>query len=91
MYEVGCREGKLNAKFTAANLNHVTEALLGIESVPETVVSLRTVVTRATGGQGYTKCSCKSKCETGRCSCFKKKMICNSRCHPGTSCKNVES
>ena len=27
---------------------------------------------------------------TMRCSCVKKNMKCNSRCHPGTSCGNVE-
>ena len=89
LYKVGCREGTLDAKFTAADLEKLPEALIEPHSIPEVTVSLRTAVSKATGGQGYTKCSCRTKCDTGRCSCKKKKMNCNSRCHPGISCKNA--
>ena len=42
-----------------------------------------------TGGQGYTRCGCKSLCDTNSCKCRKGKFLCNSRCHAGISlCKN---
>ena len=42
-----------------------------------------------TGGQGYQKCSCSSKCDSKRCACFKAGLYCNSRCHPSNAkCAN---
>ena len=31
----------------------------------------------------------KTNCTTSRCSCTKKLLKCNSRCHPGRSCSNI--
>jgi len=39
-------------------------------------------------GQGYQKCSCRQKCTSKRCACFKNSLGCNSACHPGRSCNN---
>jgi hypothetical protein len=33
------------------------------------------------GGQGFVKCSCKGNCQTGKCQCKKRGVLCNSRCH----------
>ncbi|KRY22885.1 hypothetical protein T12_11692 [Trichinella patagoniensis] len=89
LYTVGCREGKLASKFTAADLQVISENLLSIDEVPDTEIPLRTAVTKATGGQGYVKCMCLSGCSSGRCSCSRKRVLCNSRCHPGKSCNNI--
>ncbi|KRX33087.1 hypothetical protein T05_10111 [Trichinella murrelli] len=89
LYTVGCREGKLASKFTAADLQVISENLLSIDEVPDTKILLRTAVTKATGGQGYVKCMCLSGCSSGRCSCSRKRVLCNSRCHPGKSCNNI--
>ena len=59
LYEVGCREGTLNTKFTIADHEKLPEALIEPQSVPEVTVNLRTAVAKATGGQGYTKCTVK--------------------------------
>ncbi|KRX15977.1 Homeobox protein engrailed-1a, partial [Trichinella nelsoni] len=83
LYTVGCREGKLASKFTAADLQVISENILSIDEVPDTEIPLRTAVTKATGGQGYVKCMCLSGCSCGRCSCSRKRVLCNSRCHPG--------
>ncbi|KRZ01687.1 hypothetical protein T11_5017 [Trichinella zimbabwensis] len=56
LYIVGCREGKLASKITAANLQVISENLLSIDEVPDANIPLRTAVTKATGGQGYVKC-----------------------------------
>ncbi|KRZ48968.1 KRAB-A domain-containing protein 2 [Trichinella nativa] len=45
----------------------------------------KTAVTKATGGQGYVKCMCLSGCSSGRCSCSRKSVLCNSRCHTGNN------
>ena len=72
MYKVGCREGTLTAKYSAADLDSVRENLIKIDDVPEIELALRTVVSKTTGGQGYLKCSCKTNGKTLRCSCKKK-------------------
>ncbi|KRZ48220.1 hypothetical protein T02_14931 [Trichinella nativa] len=81
LYTVGCRERKLASKFTAADLQMI-ENLLSIDEAPDAEIPLRTTVTKATGGQGYVKCMCLSGFSSGRCSCSRKRVLCNSRCHP---------
>ena len=88
MYQVGCREGTLKTKYSAADLDSAKQNLLKVEDVPAIELALRTAVSKTTGGQGYLKCSCKSNCKTLRCSCKKRGSMCNSRCHPGLSCTN---
>ncbi|KRX75023.1 KRAB-A domain-containing protein 2, partial [Trichinella sp. T6] len=75
LYTVGCREGKLASKFTAADLQVISENLLSTDEVPDTEIPLRTAVTKATGGQGYVKCMCLSGCSSGRCSCSRKRVM----------------
>ncbi|KRZ96970.1 hypothetical protein T08_10701 [Trichinella sp. T8] len=55
LYTVGCRERKLASKFTAADLQVISENLLSIDEAPDAEIPLRTAVTKATGGQGYVK------------------------------------
>ena len=88
LYTVGCQQGTLRTKYTAADLEVVSEKLLTIDEVPELTLPLSTAISKGTGGQGYTKCACKKSCATNRCSCTKHKMKCNSRCHPGFTCSN---
>ncbi|KRZ74729.1 hypothetical protein T10_6626, partial [Trichinella papuae] len=73
LYTVGCREGKLASKFTAADLQVISEKLLSIDEVPDDEIPLRTAVTKATDDQGYVKCMCLSGCSSGRCSCSRKR------------------
>ena len=89
VYIVGYREEILAPKFTAADLSAIKQPLIKSEEVPDICLSIRTATARATGGQGYTKCQCTTQCTSGRCSCLRKKIKCNSRCHPGRSCKNL--
>ncbi|KRX21027.1 Glycoprotein-N-acetylgalactosamine 3-beta-galactosyltransferase 1 [Trichinella nelsoni] len=83
LYTVGCRKGKLSCKFAAADLQVISENLLSVDEVSDAKIPLRTAVTKATGGQGYVKCIYPSSCFSGRCSCGRKRLLCNSRCHPG--------
>ncbi|CAF1560471.1 unnamed protein product, partial [Rotaria sordida] len=52
--------------------------------------SLREIVKlqNITGGQGLLKCFCKGQCTTKRCKCKQSNVLCNSRCHNSTTCKN---
>ena len=89
-YTVDCREGVLKSKDTASDLNQIDHQLIKLDEVPSNILSLRTATCKSTGGQGFVKCNCKNSCKVGRCTCRKKKMLCNSRCHPGKSCDNYE-
>ncbi|KRY02634.1 hypothetical protein T12_14027, partial [Trichinella patagoniensis] len=53
LYTVGCRERKLASKFTAADLQVISENLLSIDEAPDAEIPLRAAVTKTTGGQGY--------------------------------------
>ncbi|KRZ81231.1 hypothetical protein T08_14269 [Trichinella sp. T8] len=90
LYTVGCRERKLASKFTAADLQVISENLLSIDEASDAEIPLRTTVTNATGGQGYVKCMCLSGCSSGAIgSCSRKRVLCNSGCHRGKSCNNI--
>lgn len=63
------------------------------EKISNDSISLREAVTKLSlfGGQGFKKCSCKAsqkQCQTAKCSCFKSKLLCNSRCHSSLTCAN---
>jgi hypothetical protein len=90
LYTIGCREGILRAKVTPADLCAIGNVLIKPDDVHDASLSLRTAIAKATGGQGFVKCQCKTPCMSGRCSCKRQKMFCNSRCHPGITCKNVD-
>ncbi|KRZ01117.1 SCAN domain-containing protein 3 [Trichinella pseudospiralis] len=49
LYIVGCREGNLASKFTAADLQVISESLLSIDEVPDVASALRTAAPNATG------------------------------------------
>ena len=56
----------------------------------ETSISVREAASQQSlsGGQGFLKCSCKSKCSRNRCKFKKNGVQCNSRCHSSGSCDN---
>ncbi|CAF4451377.1 unnamed protein product, partial [Rotaria socialis] len=56
----------------------------GIKKSLREVVKLQSI----TGGQGMLKCSCKGGCTTNRCKRKQAKILCNSRCHNSTTCRN---
>ena len=39
--------------------------------------------------QGFLRCACVGQCKTNRCSCVASNVKCNSRCHQGHKCANV--
>ena len=63
-----------------------------MEDVPDKELSIREIVKDLSigTGQGFKKCTCKGKCTSKICKCFKENLICNSACHPkNSSCNNI--
>ncbi|XP_068245462.1 uncharacterized protein [Palaemon carinicauda] len=88
LYTVDCREGVLGSKNTTADLSPTDQALIKADDVPDIRLTLRTATAKGTGGKGCVKFQCRTQCSSGRCSCRKKEMKCNSRCHQRRECKN---
>ena len=61
---------------------------IALSSCPSIGVRSATIRGSMTGGQGMVRCSCKGKCNTAKCSCFRAGRLCNSRCHKGHTCCN---
>ena len=91
-YRVACHGGVMKACRVRAELSpapHMTPALIGLPHIEKewqvmSVVGDRECVRAVScvGGQGHIHCLCKGKCETGKCTCLKAGVLCNSRCHP---------
>lgn len=89
-YQLGTRNGILKQLFARSQFTVCEEELLTKDDLPTNEASLRTIATAQSvgDGQGMQKCSCRSKCETNKCSCKKNKFLCNSRCHQSLACCN---
>lgn len=89
-YQIGTGAGILSRLYVRSELSMCPQQLLDAENVPANQVSLReAVIAQSIGhGQGLLRCSCQTKCQTGRCKCKKSGLLCNSRCHSSLSCCN---
>lgn len=89
-YKLGTEHGVLKQLYSRSEFSILQEKLLTLESVGREEKSLRTVASTQslTGGQGYTRCNCTTKCATNRCKCVTQKILCNSKCHRSSSCCN---
>ncbi|XP_070208806.1 KRAB-A domain-containing protein 2-like [Littorina saxatilis] len=93
LYKIATRSGVLKGSFTRNEFELCAQKLLTEQDVKcDKQVSVREAVVQnsLSGGQGFTKCNCSGgkKCQTNRCKCFKRKVLCNSRCHQSLTCKN---
>ena len=89
-FVVGTEHGRLDGLFSINQLEPTSSAFITIGQVPSTsAVSVRGAA-RAAGGkkQGFVGCSCQKQCSTKHCSCVRAGMLCNSKCHSSTQCKN---
>ncbi|CAM4741905.1 unnamed protein product [Rotaria magnacalcarata] len=91
-YKLGVEQGIINGYYSFHQISTATETpTILVENVDQGIKkSLREVVKlqSITGGQGMLKCSCKGGCATSRCKCKQAKILCNSRCHNSTTCRN---
>ena len=87
LHELACRAGVLSNMFARNCFEKLESNQLNIEvklNIRVTVCEAASSIDIA-GGQGMLKCNCTTTCQSGRCSCKKAKLMCNSRCHHNNS------
>ncbi|KAF2879050.1 hypothetical protein ILUMI_27144 [Ignelater luminosus] len=90
-YRLGTKEGVIAKYYSRSEFSVCPANILTIDEVfKENELSLRSVArAQSTGhGQGFKKCSCKTKCDSKRCACRKNHVLCNSKCHNSLTCTN---
>ncbi|XP_065223547.1 KRAB-A domain-containing protein 2-like [Planococcus citri] len=89
-YRIGTKDGTLPQLFSRGQIAPSTKEFLAIENVPPESITIREANGKSSisGGQGFQKCSCTTKCTSNKCACRKKGVLCNSRCHSSLSCCN---
>ncbi|KAL4714628.1 hypothetical protein ACJJTC_019691 [Scirpophaga incertulas] len=90
LYQLGTKQGVVKTLYSRQQFTVWHQELLKKEDVSNLETTLRTVATlHSTGtGQGFVKCRRKKYCDTKECSCLKTKILCTSKCHNSSSCKN---
>ena len=94
MYRLACKAGGLDTLYHPSYITEVSASseVMGLDNVCDQWTGLPRIKERTAaasvsmvGGQGkHLGCGCKSgTCRTGRCSCFKAGLKCNSKCHGG--------
>ena len=86
---MGTRFGQLKGPFGANEMSICKQVLMLQEEIncaTNISVSETSSNQSLSGGQGFLKRSCKSKCSINRCKCKKNGKLCNSRCHNSESC-----
>jgi hypothetical protein len=94
MYRLACKAGVLDTLYHPSYMTSVAanSKVLGLDNVLDEWTGLPRIKERKAaasvsmvGGQGkHLGCGCKNgTCRTGRCSCFKAGLECNSKCHGG--------
>ncbi|XP_055924454.1 KRAB-A domain-containing protein 2-like [Argiope bruennichi] len=90
LYKLANENGTLKQLYTRNQFEICKEKLLSIDKISFQEISLRetAAANSRSGRQGYTRCHCKRKCSTNKCSCKSKGLLCNSKCHNSLSCCN---
>lgn len=90
MYKIGTKKGILDKLYSRNQISPVSVAFLVLGDIPQNGTTLRGLNKEISmfGGQGHTKCNCKTSCMTNRCQCKKSGVLCNSKCHNSLSCNN---
>lgn len=91
VYQIGTSNGIIKNWFNRQELK--TSSKKYLEEIPQNIISIRETVSKESlfGGQGFSKCLCKPakrQCQTKRCACFKKNVLCGSKCHSSLTCAN---
>nr|CAI5818672.1 unnamed protein product [Callosobruchus analis] len=89
LYQLGTKDGTLEFLYCRNEFTLADSNFMDISSVPSTSVSLRTASGLASGSkQGFVQCDCKQYCVNKKCACRAKKIVCKSKCHNSSLCKN---
>lgn len=89
-FKLGTSSGILKQLYARSQFSLCHEKFLKLEDIPTNVISLRSVASAQSlgDGQGFTRCHCTQKCRSKRCLCVKKGLLCNSKCHGSNTCCN---
>ncbi|XP_025196654.1 uncharacterized protein LOC112595603 [Melanaphis sacchari] len=89
-YRLGTKYGILKQHYARSQFSLCTEKFITLSDVPDVDICLRKASESQSlgNGQGFFKCTCQQKCTTKRCICLKNNLLCNSKCHPKSSCTN---
>ena len=90
-YKLATKKGFLKGTFSRNYFDICKRSVLKIQDVDKTKeISIREACTQEskTGGQGVERCQCKGQCKNRQCSCKNAGILCNSKCHIGTTCCN---
>lgn len=90
LYVLGTKNGKLKRLFSRNEFQLSPSKFLSLDQVPSaSTVNVRQDAMMSSGSrQGFVSCNCQKWCKTKACSCVKKEVKCNSKCHIGQMCKN---
>ncbi len=91
-FRLGTRFGLLKTLFLRSMFQLCTDSgFIALDDVPlDKEISTREAATKESvgGGQGFSRCDCKSNCLNMRCKCRKENRLCNSKCHKSSACCN---
>ena len=92
LYRVGTKYGTINTLLSRNHIKKCKENILNFEDVPDVQLSLREISAKHSkfGGQGFTKCHCNKKCSSKLCKSKRSNVLCNSKCHNASPCKNKD-
>ena len=94
LYELGTKYGVLQQLYSRSQFTVCSEKFVEEADVPKSApISLRSAATKQSEekgghGQGFVRCQCTQKCDSKRCSCRRKGLQYNSKCHGSKSCCN---
>lgn len=90
LYKLGNEKGTIPEMFSRNQFAVCESQFVNIRDVSAENKSLRQLANlqSTSGGQGFKKCHCKTKCGTKKCLCKAANILCNSKCHSSLSCNN---
>lgn len=90
LYKLGNKYGTITELFSRNQFTVCDSKFLDIDMVSPEKKSLRQIANAqsTSGGQGYKRCHCKTKCGNKKCLCKAAGILCNSKCLSSLSCSN---
>lgn len=89
LYKLGTKDGALERLYSRNEFIFADSNFINLSDVPSCSINLRKASALSSGSrQGFVKCNCKRYCNTKRCNCKANKVLCNSKCHDNSACKN---
>ncbi|XP_024879377.1 SCAN domain-containing protein 3-like [Temnothorax curvispinosus] len=89
LYKLGTKNGELERLYSRNEFTFADSNFIKLSEVLSTLLNLRQASVLASGSkQGFVMCNCKRYCISKKCNCRSKEVLCNSKCHNNSECKN---